>query len=108
MTAGVDHIAGETFHGRRGAVRLHVLHHAAEHDVHGAWLTRELARHGHHISPGTLYPLLHRMEAAGLLDSHEAVVEGRALRRYRATDRGRRELGACRDALRELVDEVLE
>lgn len=93
---------------RRGAVRLHVLHHAAEHDVHGAWLTQELARHGHHISPGTLYPVLHQMEAAGLLDSHEAVVEGRVLRRYRATGRGRRELDACRQALRELVDEVLE
>jgi DNA-binding PadR family transcriptional regulator len=92
---------------RRGAVRLHVLHHAAEGEIHGAWMTEELARHGHHVSPGTLYPLLHRMEASGLLVSREQVVEGRALRLYRATGRGLEELGACRAALRELADEVL-
>jgi hypothetical protein len=26
----------------RGAVRLHVLHHAAEQEIHGAWMTQEL------------------------------------------------------------------
>lgn len=41
---------------QRGAVRVHILHHAAEHDVHGAWLTAELARHGYDISPGTAVP----------------------------------------------------
>lgn len=92
---------------RRGAVRLHVLHHAAEREIHGAWMTEELARHGHHISPGTLYPLLHRMEDDGLLSSREQVVEGRVLRLYQATDRGHDELTACRAALRELADEVL-
>jgi hypothetical protein len=29
-----------------GAVQLHVLHHAAEHPIHGAWMAAELARHG--------------------------------------------------------------
>ncbi|MCZ1004132.1 helix-turn-helix transcriptional regulator [Streptomyces mirabilis] len=48
---------------RRGAVRLPILHHAAEEEIHGAWMTGELARHGCQISPGTLYPTLHRMEA---------------------------------------------
>ena len=39
----------------RGSVRLHILHHAAQHEVHGAWLTTELAHHGYRISPGSLY-----------------------------------------------------
>ena len=39
----------------RGAVELHVLHHAAERELHGAWMAAELARHGYAISPGTLY-----------------------------------------------------
>ena len=51
----------------RGAVELHILHHAAEHDVHGAWMSAELAEHGYRISPGTLYPTLHRLERRGLL-----------------------------------------
>ena len=25
------------------AVRLHILHHAAQHEIHGAWIAAELA-----------------------------------------------------------------
>lgn len=92
---------------RRGAVRLHLLHHACEGEIHGAWMRDELAEHGHHISPGTLYPILHRMEADGLLTSREEVVDGRVLRLYHGTDAGRQELAACRRALEELAHEVL-
>jgi DNA-binding PadR family transcriptional regulator len=92
----------------RGAVQLHILHHAAEQDVDGAWVSEELARHGYRISPGTLYPTLHRMEAEGLLSSREETVEGRRRRRYRATRDGRRVLVETQRALRELADEVLE
>ena len=61
---------------QRGAVRLHILHHAAEAEVHGAWLTHELASHGYRISPGTLYPTLHRLEAEGLtIDPSRRLVE---------------------------------
>ncbi|WP_219415467.1 PadR family transcriptional regulator [Pseudonocardia nigra] len=91
----------------RGAVRLHILHHAAEQDIHGAWMTQELARHGYQISPGTLYPTLHRLEADGLLTSQQRVVDGRTRRVYRATDAGREALAADRAALAELAREVL-
>jgi DNA-binding PadR family transcriptional regulator len=91
----------------RGAVRLHVLHHAAEDEIHGAWMAAELARHGYDISPGTLYPTLHRMEEEGLLASAHRVAAGRRRRVYRATDEGQRTLEAMRHALRELANEVL-
>ena len=55
----------------RGAVRLHILHHAAQGEVHGAWMARELAHHGYRISPGSLYPTLHKMETEGLLRSSQ-------------------------------------
>ena len=92
---------------RRGAVRLHILHHAAAGEIHGAWMADELARHGHRISPGTLYPALHRMEETGLLTSTKRVVDGKVRRVYRATAKGRRQLAAAREVLAELVDEVL-
>ena len=92
----------------RGAVRLHVLHHAAEGDLHGAWMAAELAHHGYEISPGTLYPTLHRMEDEGLLSSRHEVVDGRRRRVYRATKEGREVLEAMRVALRELAKEVLK
>ncbi len=91
----------------RGAVQVHVLHHAAAGDVHGAWLIEELGRHGHVLSPGTLYPLLHRLESAGLLRSRPVLVEGRTRRVYRVTPEGRKALVECRRAVRELADEVL-
>ncbi|MGW7411084.1 PadR family transcriptional regulator [Streptomyces sp. NPDC054863] len=92
---------------QRAAVRLHILHHAAAQEIHGAWMTEELARHGYRISPGTLYPTLHRLEADGLLVSEQQVVDGRARRVYAATGAGREALAEDRRALRELAREVL-
>jgi DNA-binding PadR family transcriptional regulator len=92
---------------QRGAVRLHILHHAADAEIHGAWMTEELARHGYQISPGTLYPTLHRLEAEGLLASEQRVVDGRTRRMYRATATGRDALAQDRRALAELAREVL-
>ena len=37
-----------------GFIRLHVLHHAAEHEIYGQWMIDELARHDYRLSPGTL------------------------------------------------------
>ena len=91
----------------RGAVFLHILHHASMQAVHGAWLSQELARHGYDLSPGTLYPTLHRMERDGLLVSEQRTIEGRVLRLYRTTPAGDSALSEGRRAVRELADEVL-
>lgn len=90
-----------------GAIQMHVLHHAAEREINGAWMTEELARHGHKVSPGTLYPALHRMEAAGLLTGRDALVSSRRVRYYTITGAGRNELAANRETLRQLADELL-
>ncbi|MBI5089940.1 MAG: helix-turn-helix transcriptional regulator [Actinobacteria bacterium] len=91
----------------RGAVCLHILHHASKGEIHGAWMSDELAEHGHRISPGTLYPTLHRMESDGLLVSRQVTVDGRARRVYRTTADGRRALRDTKRALQELADELL-
>lgn len=91
----------------RAAVRLHILHHAAEEDIHGAWMSEELSNHGYSISPGTLYPTLHRMEDQGLLTSRQEIVEGRPRRIYRATPQGIEALAEGRTAVAELAAEVL-
>jgi DNA-binding PadR family transcriptional regulator len=98
---------GEVREFLRGAVRLHILHHAAEQEIHGAWMTEELKRHGYAISPGTLYPTLHRLESEGLLVSRQLTVGGRVRRVYRATEAGRTALAQDRAALAELAREVL-
>ncbi len=70
-------------------------------------MATELAHHGYKISPGSLYPTLHKMETEGLITSHPQVVDGRARRSYVSTAKGRRELAAAKKQLRELADEVL-
>lgn len=90
-----------------GFIRLHILHHAAEEPVYGAWLIEELGRHGYDLSPGTLYPILHTLTQAGLLAVHEEVVNGKQRKYYTTTQAGRRALAEARRRLRELAEEVL-
>jgi DNA-binding PadR family transcriptional regulator len=70
-------------------------------------MAQELAHHGYPISPGSLYPTLHKMESEGLVTSRQVVVEGRVRRTYRATAEGRRTLESTKEQLRELANEVL-
>lgn len=70
-------------------------------------MSQELTNHGYDISPGTLYPTLHRMEKDGLLVSRYNTVEGRVLRVYRTTPAGDDALAEGRRAVKELADEIL-
>ncbi len=88
-------------------VRVHVLHHAVSERVYGAGMADELARHGYQLSPGTLYPLLHRLEQDGLLVSESETVDGKVRRVYVATELGRAALSELQPRLAELVGEAL-
>ena len=91
-----------------GFVKIHILYHASKEPVFGVEITHELARHGYSLSPGTLYPTLHRMEKEGYLVGSSKVVNGRVRKYYRATARGRQVLEQSKNSIRELVAEVLE
>jgi PadR family transcriptional regulator PadR len=90
----------------RGLVRLHILHHAAEGEVFGLEIIRELRRHGYELSPGTIYPMLHRLEHAGYL--RPVPRRSRTGRRtYVATREGRIALAEARSKVRELFAELV-
>ena len=92
-----------------GFWKVHILHHAAEHPVIGQWVLTELRRHGYDISPGTLYPLLKRLERNGWLRSEVAVGGGTSRRRYyHLTARGAAVLDVLRETVVELHHEVVE
>jgi len=91
-----------------GLVRLHILHHAAEREVYGQWMIDEFARHGYRLSPGTLYPMLHKMVRDGYLKSREERVGRVARKLYRATDRGREGLAIAKERVREFTGEATE
>jgi DNA-binding PadR family transcriptional regulator len=92
-----------------GFWKVHILHHAAEHPVVGQWMIAELRRHGYDISPGTLYPLLKRMERHGWLRCESEQDAGpRGRRYYHLTARGAAVLDVLRKSVSELRLEVLE
>ena len=66
--------------------------------LHGYAVIEELrSRGGFDLPEGTVYPALHRLEAAGLVDSRWSSETGRRRRVYSLTRRGRRELTRRRD-----------
>ena len=88
--------------------KLHILHHAGEEPVVGQWIIRELRRHGYEVSPGTLYPLLARMEQRGWLRSKADPNGGpRARRDYTLTRAGQKVLALLRRQVEELYREVV-
>jgi PadR family transcriptional regulator, regulatory protein PadR len=91
-----------------GAIRAHILHHAARSPVYGSWMLSELERHGYSLSYGTLYPALHKMEEEGLLAREERVEAGKVRKYYMATEKGLKEMERIRDMIRELYLEVAE
>jgi DNA-binding PadR family transcriptional regulator len=91
-----------------GFIKIHILHHAGEEPVYGLALIAELRRHGYELSPGTLYPVLHRLETAGYLRRIDRVVVGKVRKYYVLTRRGEEALGDARAKIAELVGEVLE
>lgn len=91
--------------------KVHILHHAEERPIYGQWLLEELRRHGFQVSPGTLYPLLARMQNAGWLQVSNSARRNnspKARREYVLTAKGATLLRQLREQVEELHDEVIE
>ncbi|MGN7612089.1 PadR family transcriptional regulator [Magnetococcales bacterium HHB-1] len=90
-----------------GFWKIHILHHAAQGAVVGHWMLQELRRHGYNVSPGTLYPLLNRMEKNGWLRSEQDKSKGPKSRKsYFLTEEGQEVLDLVSQQVKELCHEV--
>lgn len=90
--------------------KVHILHHAGERPIYGQWLIEELRRHGFEVSPGTLYPLLARMEQQGWLRlsrPRATAASPKARREYVLTRQGATALTRLRRQVNELHREVV-
>jgi PadR family transcriptional regulator, regulatory protein PadR len=90
--------------------KVHILHHAGEQPVYGQWLMDELRRHDFEVSPGTLYPLLARMETQGWIRRARhgsGSVSPKARREFRITAKGAKALARLRRQVDELHREVV-
>jgi PadR family transcriptional regulator, regulatory protein PadR len=87
----------ETLKGHLDALVLAVL---ADEPLHGYAVIEALRRRSEgafELAEGTLYPVLHRLEADGLLASSWSEAAGRRRRVYRLTRNGRRALARRRE-----------
>ena len=88
--------------------KVHILFHAQQAPIVGHVMLEELREHGYRVSPGTLYPLLARMEKLGLLErvTTRRKQSPKDARPYQATPAGRRALREVEAGLRELIGEI--
>lgn len=82
----------ELLKGSTGTMVLALLN---RHDLYGYELLKELERRSEGVfalKEGTLYPILHAMEAEGWVDAYWNEVNGRKRKYYRITPPGRKQL----------------
>lgn len=89
-----------------GFIQIHILHHAKKEPFYGAWMIEELKEHGYNMSPGTLYPLLHSMEAKGVIEKEEKTIEGKVRKYYTITTLGNEILEEATTKAYELLKEI--
>ena len=97
---------GESLKGHLDLLVLAVL---AEGPLHGYAVIealRERSEAAFDLPEGTVYPVLHRLEKAGLLASEWQTYNGRRRRTYRLTDPGRGAFEVERAAWNEFVTAV--
>lgn len=91
-----------------GFIKIHILYHASKEPIFGVGIVEELSRHGYYLSPGTLYPTLHRLAKEGYLKQDSKLVGGKVRKYYTITESGLEVLKQARGKISELVDEVLD
>ncbi|HZT90432.1 MAG TPA: PadR family transcriptional regulator [Gaiellaceae bacterium] len=99
-------MTGEALKGHLDALVLAALRDAP---LHGYAIIEELRRRSggtFALPEGTVYPVLHRLEADGLLSSSWSAASGRRRRVYRLTRRGRAALARRRDDWRRFARAV--
>ena len=65
-----------------GFVHIHILRHAYKSPFYGSWLIEHLKNHGYSMSPGTIYPILHKLENNGVLATEKIKEDDGKIRIY--------------------------
>lgn len=65
-----------------GFIHIHILRHAYKKAFYGSWLIEHLKKHGYAMSPGTIYPILSKLEEKGVLSGNKKLDEDGKFRIY--------------------------
>jgi PadR family transcriptional regulator, regulatory protein PadR len=97
---------GQTLKGHLDLLVLSVLAIGPQHGYAVIEQLRARSGDAFDLPEGTVYPVLHRLEGAGLLESDWSEASGRRRRIYRLSDRGRAALAEERSAWEEFTAAV--
>jgi PadR family transcriptional regulator, regulatory protein PadR len=90
---------------RRGTIILSVLSQLDQ-PQYGYYLVQKLGEKGLNVDPGTLYPLLRRLEKQGLLNSNWDTSETRPRKYYLLNREGREVYRKLRDEWKTLIGSI--
>ena len=90
----------------RGFVKMYALWRTSKEDVYGVQILNEMKKLGFNLSPGTLYPTLRVLLEEKDVKLYEKVVNGKVLKFYRITAKGRKELDEVRERLKVLMRQI--
>ena len=65
-----------------GFIHIHILRHAYKKPFYGSWLIEHLKKHGYTMSPGTIYPILSKLEENKVLFADKKLDEDGKFRIY--------------------------
>ena len=91
-----------------GFMQIHILIQAKKEPFFGLGMIEELEQYGYHMSPGTLYPLLSKLEKGSLLEKTTKLVNGKNRHYYSITSEGLEVLGVAKDKALMLFKELEE
>jgi len=93
-------------HFVNGIPEMLILRLLSHEEMYGYQLVEVIRRRSHEtleFAEGCLYPILHKLAAAGYLTSRREIVEGRPRHYYRTSSKGQKQLESMSGAWREVV-----
>ncbi|QEN03654.1 PadR family transcriptional regulator [Thiospirochaeta perfilievii] len=91
-----------------GFMQIHILIQAKKKPFFGLWMIEQLNSYGYQISPGTIYPLLAKMEESELLKKETRLENGKNRNYYSITTEGDGVLAIAKEKAMFLFNELNE
>jgi len=91
-----------------GFMQIHILIQARKEPFFGLGMIGEMEKLGYPLSPGTLYPLLAKLQQEGLLTKETRVINGKSRYYYGITEQGIEVLNVAKSKAMVLLDQLSE
>lgn len=91
-----------------GFMEIHILIKAKKDPFFGLGMISELENYGYNISPGTIYPLLSKLEKKSLVKKESKLVNGKNRKYYSITEEGLKVLDSVKQKALVLLKELEE